>query len=56
MAVRFINALTGCDMWVDGNRVDEYLRMGHEIAPSDKKVEEEPKPTKPKTTRKKKGA
>ena len=29
MAVRFINRLTGGDMWVDETRVEEYKAAGH---------------------------
>lgn len=30
--VRMINALTGTDMWVAENRVDEYKAAGHKLA------------------------
>lgn len=33
MMVKFINAQTGGEMWVHESRVDEYVAMGHKIAP-----------------------
>lgn len=37
---RLINKLTGGDMWVSEDRVDEYLAAGHRLAAiSPKKVE-----------------
>ena len=38
---RLVNKLTGGDMWVSEDRVDEYLAAGHRLAavPSPKKVE-----------------
>ena len=30
--VRFINKLTGGEMWVDASRVDEYKAAGHKLA------------------------
>ena len=30
--VRLVNKLTGGDMWVADNRVDEYLAAGHKLA------------------------
>ena len=38
---RLINKLTGGDMWVADNRVDEYLAAGHKLAagPKPAKVE-----------------
>ena len=33
MMIKFINAQTGGEMWVHESRVDEYVAMGHKIAP-----------------------
>ena len=30
--IKLINKLTGGDMWVADNRVDEYLEAGHKLA------------------------
>lgn len=30
--VKFINAVTGSEMWVHESRVDEYLAAGHKMA------------------------
>ena len=30
--VRFINGVTGVDMWVHESRVEEYIRLGHKPA------------------------
>ena len=37
--IRFINKLTGNEMWVDETRVEEYKAAGHKLAaePSPKK-------------------
>lgn len=53
MAVRFINRLTGGDMWVDETRVEEYKAAGHVPA-----AEEHPEPeaTKPARKSRKKSA
>jgi hypothetical protein len=32
--VKFINRLTGNEMWVDESRVDEYKAAGHKLAAS----------------------
>lgn len=61
--IRFINKLTGGDMWVADSRRDEYIRAGHKpalaVEPADEPVREETqeetevkKPVR-KTTRKK---
>lgn len=49
--VKFINWLTGTEMWVAEDRVNEYLARGHKIAlePEVKKVE--PKKTRKKSTK-----
>lgn len=68
MATKFINKITGTEMWVDDSRVDEYRKLGFkpakEAVPVSKTVstetakeaKEEPKTIKPgsakKTTRK----
>ena len=46
--VKFINRLTGSEMWVDESRVEEYEKAGHKkaIVPS----------SKPKKPTRKKGA
>lgn len=31
--IKFINAHTGGEMWVHETRVDEYVAMGHKLAP-----------------------
>ena len=31
--VKFINALTGTEMWVHETRVEEYIKRGHKLAP-----------------------
>lgn len=41
--VKFVNGLTGGDMWVHESRVDEYLRAGHKLALAPA-AEEAPKP------------
>lgn len=46
--VKFINWLTGNEMWVADDRVDEYLKAGHKKA-----IEPEVKKPEPKKTRKK---
>ncbi len=43
--VKFINKVTGGEMWVHETRVDEYLKAGHKMAP--------PPPPPEKKTRKK---
>lgn len=39
---RLINKLTGGDMWVSEDRVDEYLAAGHKLAVSSTKKAEAP--------------
>lgn len=34
MMVRLINAVTGSDMWVHEDRLEEYLKSGHKLAPA----------------------
>lgn len=47
MMIKFVNAVTGGEMWVADDRKEEYLANGHKLA-------EKPKAEKPtKTTRKK---
>lgn len=58
--VKFINAITGTEMWVADERVEEYKAAGHELAaasskatePAEEPVDEKPikKPVK-KTTK-----
>ena len=31
--VKFINSMTGTEMWVHETRVEEYIRRGHKPAP-----------------------
>ena len=56
LMIRFINKITGTDMWVPSDRVEEYKAAGHKLAADlgtrpkvDKPVvvkdEEEPKKT-----------
>lgn len=44
--IRFINKLTGNEMWVAEDRVEEYKAAGHKLAASDIKSAEKPKKTK----------
>lgn len=32
MATKFINKITGTDMWVDDSRVEEYRKLGFKLA------------------------
>lgn len=41
--IQLINGTTGTPMWVADNRVDEYLKRGHRLAP----VPDSDKPEKP---------
>ena len=45
--VKFINRLTGSEMWVDESRVEEYEAAGHKLAavasPPKKKPASKPK-------------
>lgn len=44
----FINALTGTEMWVADERVEEYEAAGHQlVAPSSKATEPAEEPVKP---------
>lgn len=47
MMVKLINALTGTEMWVADNRLDEYIAAGHMPAavPEEKPTEEPVKET-----------
>lgn len=49
--VKFVNAITGGDMWVADNRIEEYKAAGHKLA-ADNLVTEKPA-EKPKTAAKK---
>lgn len=40
--VEFVNVNTGCKMYVDNSRIEEYKAMGHTIASSDVKTENKP--------------
>lgn len=40
-----INALTGSEMWVAENRVDEYKAAGHKLAAEPVKPADKPKRT-----------
>ncbi len=52
--IKFINKVTGTEMWVADSRVEEYLAAGHELAavPSEKPTESKPKRRATKTTKK----
>jgi hypothetical protein len=39
MKTAMIHALTGTRMYVEQDRVDEYLRAGHRLAPEETQVE-----------------
>ena len=41
---RMINKLTGGDMWIADNRVDDYLAAGHKLAASDMPADKEDDP------------
>lgn len=55
--VKFINRITGTEMWVDESREQEYLDAGHKLATEAPAKEPEKKPAeqppKKKVTRKK---
>lgn len=55
MAVRFINRLTGGEMWVDETRVDEYKAAGH-VPAAEAHPEPEAEPEKPVRKSRKKSA
>lgn len=42
--IKFINALTGTDMWVADDRVEEYKAAGHKpaVIPAEKPAKKEP--------------
>ena len=40
--IKFINKLTGGEMWVADNRVDEYLAAGHKLAAEAEKPKKAP--------------
>ena len=42
MAVKFINKLTGTEMWVADERKDEYIGAGHKLAPDSLAKKPEP--------------
>ena len=44
---RFINKLTGGDMWVHESRVDEYLAAGYKLAASSQPVKKVETPIMP---------
>lgn len=48
--IKFINKLTGTEMWVADNRVEEYKAAGHKPAADAEKPAE--KPVKAKRTKK----
>lgn len=52
--IKFINRVTGTEMWVADSRVEEYLAAGHKLAaaPSEKPTEPKPKRRTTKTTKK----
>lgn len=49
--IKFINKVTGSDMWVHESRVDEYIAAGHKLAAPPPVPEK--KPVRKKTTAKK---
>ena len=52
--IKFINRMTGGDMWVAENRVEEYKAAGHKLAAEASPVPTEaPKEPKKKTAKKK---
>lgn len=52
--IKFINKMTGTEMWVADSRVEEYMAAGHKLAavPSGKPTESKPKRRTTKTTKK----
>lgn len=48
--IKMINRLTGTDMWVADNRVEEYKAAGHILAADPK--DDKPTEKKPRVTRK----
>ena len=42
--IKFINAQTGGEMWVHESRIDEYVALGHKIAPRPIPAKAEKKP------------
>lgn len=51
--VKFINYITGTEMWVADDRVDEYKEAGHKLASDISDAEEKPTETKKRSTKKK---
>lgn len=51
--VKFINKLTGSEMWIADDRVEEYKAAGHKLAADSVKTVETTKPKR--TTTKKRG-
>ncbi|MBQ6121427.1 MAG: hypothetical protein IJI59_06765 [Clostridia bacterium] len=49
--VRLINRTTGTEMWVHETRLQEYLALGHQLAPAPEPPKSAPK--KPRTAPKK---
>lgn len=49
--VKFINWLTGNEMWVSDERVNEYLAAGHKIAENKEVKKAEPKKTRKKAAK-----
>lgn len=49
--IKLINRMTGTEMWVADERLEEYLAKGHTLA-SSPVVEEKPKPAPKKPARK----
>lgn len=50
--IKFINAITGGEMWVADDRVEEYKAAGHELA-AEANDEPLPEPPKKRATKKK---
>ena len=46
--IKFINKVTGGDMWVHETRIEEYLKAGHTMAPPPPLPEPKKKTTKAK--------
>lgn len=51
--IKFINRVTGTEMWVADSRVEEYLAAGHKLAAAPSEKPTEPKPKKRTRTTKK---
>lgn len=50
--VKLINRTTGSVMWVHEDRLDEYLRAGHKLAPAPPPPPPAPRTTRPPKSRK----